>query len=373
MYPFNDEFQETQKRIELGDRRRIAIAAHYEVREVLQANSALVEHGLADILIGSYARSVSIWPGKDVDILGRLEAFTINSLDPDAAYQLFLDALRVFDRVGRLTEQPRSLKVDFGADKAPSEASIRSTGLEFGWSRSDVDRLVRDASDLMFEFSVDVVPAVRWDDHYGIPELAISALGVRSRRGTWQKTNPVKLNELTSLRNNKPKIAGTGAFVRTVKAIKQVKTHHLPDTKPSSLFYEFILHEGFADGSITGDTWAEITASALDFIARRMGTVSTDPICDPVLGQAYEPVPSDASLETCREVFADLAAKATFAVSSSDRCQAAINWRTVFGGNPRHAKVFPLPPGCRGTGAEQGAAAMNMSSGGTEERSFGRR
>ncbi len=372
MFPLTEEFLETHQRINLGDRRRIAIAAHFEVRSILQTDPALRSRELSDVLIGSYARRVSIYPGKDVDVFGRLLAHTIDSITPTDAYALFRTALAAYARADRLTEQPRSLKVDFGPDRVPSETSIQAAGREYEWAKVDVDRLVANAAEVAFEFSVDVVPAVAWGDHYGIPELSISPEGTRIMAGTWQQTNPVELTEQTRQRNQEPEIGGLGAFVRCVKTIKQIKSHHLSDVKPSSLFYEFILHEGFENGAIDGDSWAEITASTLDFIARRMGTVTTQPVCDPVLGIPYQPLPTDGSLETCRHLFDDLGAKAAFAASTTDRCQAAINWRTIFGANPKHSVLFPLPPGCRGSGVAQGAVGTNLSSGGTEERSFGR-
>lgn len=56
-----------QQNIALGDRAIVVIAAHVEVRSVLRASGELLAHGLDDVLIGSYARRVMNWPGKDVD------------------------------------------------------------------------------------------------------------------------------------------------------------------------------------------------------------------------------------------------------------------------------------------------------------------
>jgi hypothetical protein len=72
-------------------------------------------------------------------------------------------------------------------------------------------------------------------------------------------------------------------------------------------------------------------------------------------------------------VFDTLARGAARAVSASTRCQAAIEWRQIFGGNGQWDHVFPLPPGCRGTGTTMGAAVANIAVGGTAERSFGDR
>ncbi len=373
VYSFNTEFGKAQNNINLGDRTKIAIAAHIEVRTVLAANPALREAGLADVLVGSYARSLSIWPGKDVDVFGRLAEHTVDTITPSGAYELFAAALAPFDDQGRLTRQPRSLKVSFSPEHPVPERSIRAAGEAQGWSMAEIRDLVAKATSLDFEFSVDVVPGVGWEPHYGIPEVDIAADGTRSLSQAWKRTNPVALNDETVERNRKPTISGQGAFVPTVKALKQIKTHHLTDVKPSFLFYEFMLHEGFTDSHIEGETWADITASALSYVATRLGTALTNPVCDPILGEPYAPAPDLATLDASRMLWSDLVAKATFAVNTRDRCQAAITWRQILGTNRGDREVFPLPDGCRGSGVAQGAAATNLSSGGTEERSFGRR
>jgi hypothetical protein len=368
--PLHHEFIIKQRNIALGDRALIAIAAHVEVRSVLRAAPLLVAHNLDDILIGSYARRVSIWPGKDVDVFGRLMADTIDSLGPDAAYELFRNALKHYADQDRLTTQPRSLKVEFGPTRAPAVSSIREAAKDYRWDSQRVERVVANIDDVAFEFSVDVVPAVVWGLHYGIPDLARLATGERYRTGRWLETNPVKLTELTQQRNRSPRIVGAGAYVRTVRAVRQVKSHHLRNAKPSSLYYELILHEGFASGAIAGGTWADVTASALRYVASRLATAAVDRVCDPVLQRPYLPAPSATELEAARAVFDDQARRARRACAET-RCQAAIGWRAVFGSNAKLTDVFPMPDGCRGTGAAMGAATANLASGGTAERSFG--
>ena len=372
-FPFNEEFLTTHQRISLGDREIVAIAAHVEVREELQRDPALRKCGLNDVLVGSYARHVSIWPGKDVDVLGRLMLHTTSTLTPNQAYGAFERALTKYRLEGRLTCQPRSLKVSFGPSRTPMAESIRAAAAEYDWEAERVSRVIRNLGQLAFEFSVDVVPAVPWGDHYGIPDLGVDPNGLRVRSGTWEITSPVELNCLTVERNRDPEIGGIGAFVRAVKMLKQLKAHHLPESKPSSLYYEFILHEGFAARGVHGESWADLTASALGYVAGRLGTVAAQPVCDPVLGKAYCPAPQEADLRRASSKFEDLARRAQRAVATTDRCQAAIEWRQVLGRNGAHGEVFPLPPGCRGTGVAMGAAAVNVSSGGTQERSFGSR
>lgn len=146
---------------------------------------------------------------------------------------------------------------------------------------------------MQFEFSVDVVAAVISGKHYAIPEIDTwDDQGVRRRTGSWCPTDPVALNDLTATRNRDPQIGGVGAFVRMVKEIKQIKAAHLRDLKPSALFYEFILHEGFESGDIGGESWADMTSNALSYIADRLQTIETDPVCDPALHEPYRPMPA---------------------------------------------------------------------------------
>jgi hypothetical protein len=372
-HDLHDEFLEAQRRVSLGDRALVAIAAHVEVRAVLRASGELLAHGLDDVLIGSYARRVSIWPGKDVDVFGRLMSETTDTIGPDAAYHIFERALARFASEGRLTLQPRSLKIDYSQRRTPSPEYIRAAAHEYSWASQRVDYVINNLRDVAFEFCVDVVPAVTWEDHYGIPEVAtIPEQGHRYRTGRWRLTSPMELILKTREANRRPRIAGVGAYVRTVKAIKQLKSAHLDGQKPSSLYYEFILHEGFERGSITGTSWADITVSALTYIARRLASADADPVRDPVLDEPYEPAPSAAGLATARAAFDELEQRARRAAASDSRCQAALDWRAVFGANQKYDHVFPLPPGCRGTGTAMGvAAAANLATGGTREKSFG--
>lgn len=373
VHSLHDQFTEMHRNIALGDRALVAIAAHVEVRSVLRASKELRAHGLDDVLIGSYARRVSNWPGKDVDVLGRLMAETVDTLSPGTAYGMFGLALQPFADQGRLVPQPRSYKVEFGPGRYPSAQFIRNAAEEYGWGASRVARAIAGLDQLGFEFSVDVVPAVLWDDHYGIPEIGLIAqTGERYRTGRWRLTSPVKLTEQTQLRNRLPLVAGVGGFVRTVKAVKQVKSHHLASAKPSALYHEFILHEGFGDGAIDGESWADLTSSAFNYISRRLSDANTRPVCDPILNSPYDPAPTVGELNEAGKIFDELARRARHALIA-DRCQAAIEWRYVFGGNGKLDQVFPLPPGCRSTGFEMGAAAANVATGGTGERSFGDR
>jgi hypothetical protein len=372
IHPLTEQFGLMRADIALGDRALVAIAAHVEVRAVLHESASLHSHGLDDVLVGSYARKVSIWPGKDVDVFGRLTSETVGSISPDAAYTLFDDALARFDDQGRLTRQPRSLNVGFSRDRVPSVRSVRTAADQYGWEQSRVSEVVANLDRLGFDFSVDVVPAVAWDGNYGIPEVGKPGPDAdRQRTGGWLRTDPVQLLDRTCDRNRGLTIGGTGAFVPTVKTLKQIKAAHLKGAKPSFLYYEFALHEGFASGEIDGDSWADVTASALAFLAGRLGEAR--PVCDPVLEQPYQPTPTPDDVTTARRALDALARRANRAITTDNRCQAAIEWRHVLGGNHRTDAVFPLPSGCRASGTAMGAAAVNVATGGTGERSFGER
>lgn len=65
VHPLADQFGDLYKEIPLGERSLVAIAAHTEVRSVLRASGDLKDLGLDDMLVGSYARRVMNWPGRD--------------------------------------------------------------------------------------------------------------------------------------------------------------------------------------------------------------------------------------------------------------------------------------------------------------------
>jgi hypothetical protein len=354
--PLTTQFVEAQSNVNLGTRRLVAMAAHSEVRAELNRCSPLVEHDLVDVLIGSYARNTGIWPGKDVDILAKLTSDDIESIRPEMAYNLCLEALRPRYE-GRLTEQPRSIKIDFGPadDRAPEEQYLRKAAV----ARSDV-----------FNFSVDVVPAVRCGDIWAIPSRQHELWQRTSALERWVLTDPERLTELTVERNKEPMISGQGAFVPTVKAVRQIRQAHLGDAKPGGLYFELIIHQGFSDGAVTGDTWADLTASALTFVSQRLRTTPADPLCDPVLGEPYAPAPDSSALARAASVFEQLAVRAAAALNQ-DKCPAAAAWREVFGDNG-NGPVFPLPAGCRADGSIMvPGAAANTLSGSDEARGFG--
>jgi len=342
--PLTGEFKAMQQNINLGIRRKVAIAAHFEVRAALVLAPALASRGLDHVLIGSYPRNTGIWPGKDVDVFGKLTRESIDSIDPDAAYNLFYGVL-VEAFPGRVSPQARSVKVDYEPGVLPGATFVREAA---AFLNEDAAALPPPSAG--FEFSVDVVPAVRFGDVWGIPHRNRGDWVRSAATDRWTRTNPEELTSLTQRQNGRCAIGGQGAYVPTVKAVRQIRCAHLGDLKPGGLYFELLAYEGFANDQIVGDSWAEVTASALGYIAARLRTVGSSPVCDPVLDQPYRPSPEPAAISHAADVFAQVAAKAKSALHA-DLCAAAAAWREIFGTNTHtNGPVFPLPPNCRADG-----------------------
>src|SRR5438105_2311703 len=110
-----EQFNGALTRIEIsGERLKLAISSHKEIREVLLASERLRDWGLDTVLIGSYARETGVYPGKDVDVFGRLYKLD-TSIAPRTIYDAFLDVLK--KKYGdRAKPQNRSIKVEFKVD-----------------------------------------------------------------------------------------------------------------------------------------------------------------------------------------------------------------------------------------------------------------
>ena len=66
------QFEQALTNIEVnGQRRKRAVEAHTEIRELLQQDDQMKEWGVEPLLIGSYGRGTGIYPGKDVDVFLR--------------------------------------------------------------------------------------------------------------------------------------------------------------------------------------------------------------------------------------------------------------------------------------------------------------
>ena len=310
------------RRKEEGDDARNARLAHAAVRDVLKADPKLRDTwGIKPKLIGSYARDVSIRRVKDVDVFCRLTTAP-ETLAPG---EVMTDFQRVLDAEygDRCTRQHRSFKIDFDD----------------------------------YDLSVDVVPAKPSGDHWKVPSR-----DPEGERGAWVETNPLLLNDLTSEMNGRFLLGQTetGAYVPTVKLIRQVRRHLLgPDSQPGGLFLELMTYQVFDTEMTARTTCADYLTATLEGLAEYFDVVIDDGgLPDPTLGggTTISTRASRAELKAARTKFTDVAKVATEALGTNEVCESARLWQRVLGENC-DGQIFELPTYCSAT-AEPGAASL---------------
>jgi hypothetical protein len=321
METFPQHFRDALTMIGLGAKRDRAIKAHKEVREVLERDETLQGWDVDTILIGSYGRDTAIYPGKDVDVFTKLPG---GPDDPNEVFEA-VKAPLLAHYGDRLEEHRRSLMIEFPGD-----------------------------------FSVDAIPATPTAAHWHIPQT-----DENGNRTAWEETDPERLADLTTKRNQAPVVDGPGAYVPTVKLIRQIRRHHLGDAKPVGLYFELETYWAF-DAGTAGDSFAEILASTLNRIATQLqsGVV----IIDPALGSQYGPAPEPADLDAAAHTFRDLAGKASQALGA-EKCPAAALWRSILGKNEQ-GWVFALPDDCDEQGRTTTRVTPIADKGSREARPF---
>lgn len=327
-----------------GDKAELAKEAHREVRELLEADPTLKEWGIDTILIGSYARQTARYPGKDVDIFLRFTNRT-NRHDPGIIYDHVRDVLvtkyGAIEKQGRVTQQPRSLKIDFADPNLPADQ----------------------------QFSVDAVPAVRWGDHWGIPNRNRDLwLQDESR---WILTDPVQFtNDTTTLAVSAltPTVDGANAYRPIVRLMRQIRHIHLGDARPGGLAVEVACFHAWNAGDVTGDSYAELLVNTLDAVAGDFRTASIKGQLDPVFGTVMQPELAEGVWNDAAWRFEDLAKRGREALAA-DKCRAAKVWRDILGTNDR-GQVLPLPDGCDAAGFPVGAVTAVNAVGSNSPRGF---
>lgn len=333
METLSDQFEAALSRIEItGKKRERAVAAQAEIREHLEGDDVLRGWGVDTVLIGSYARHTSIRPGKDVDVFTKLP-----ELDTTANPSLVFETVRavLVAKYGeRAKPQARSIKVSFDEDGD--------------------------------DFAVDVVPAVRMRARWGIPRRDTSRWADPDPDARWVETDPEHLGELTIENNRLLTVDGRGAYVPTVKLVRQTRRHHRGDAKPGGFYFELLSYWAFRSGATDGDSFAEIFATTLGAIAAQLA--DTTPLIDPVLNRPYKPEPDPNDRADAQATFTRLAAMANRALSVG-RCPAAALWREILGTNDL-GPCFPLPPGCDEDGNEIKRIAPVAATGSREASGF---
>lgn len=311
-------FNEALSTIEPDDDKANAATAHAEVSSVLEADQQLLTWGISPVLIGSYARNVSIKHVKDVDVFGRLEEAD-DTLSPGTALDQFEKVLT--DEYGeeRVERQPRSVKVDF-----PD-----------------------------FKLTVDAVPARRYGDHWEIPSRPEDA-----ERAQWVETNPLLLNDLTIQANKDFTLNDQGIYVPIVKLVRQTRRAWLDD-QPGGLFFEIMTYRAFTNKQPSASSIAEYLTLTLEEIAAMLPDVAENGLDDPTLeGSKITTRAEEGDFDVAVEKIGEAAALARDALDDDDDCSAAIKWTKLLGKTSDGDDVFPLPSYCNSDGTRKSTSSI---------------
>lgn len=341
------EFESAVTNVTIHDEKQTrAAAAHTEVRELLEADRQLRDWGIDTILIGSYARLTGRYPGKDVDVFLRFKNLSVRH-DPGRVYEqvkrVLVDqyGLKDQDPGGRVTEQARSLKIDFEDSGVPADLA----------------------------FSVDAVPAVPWGEHWGIPNRNRDRWDEED--GRWVKTSPVEFavrtNTLATAAST-PTVGNRSAYRPIVRLLRQARHVHLGENRPGGLYAEIAAYYAWSGGRVAGSSWAELLAYSLGAVADEFDLAVTDGMLDPVLGTQLKPALHADQWGSGAAKFRELAGLAKQALDA-DKCLAAKLWRDILGTNDR-GQVLPLPDGCDANGFTIASIAAVEAVGSNQPRGF---
>ncbi len=306
------QFRDASSNVEPSDADKAnAPKAHADVRDVLAKDALLKEWGIDTILIGSYARHVSIKRLRDVDVFSKLP-----TVDRKKSSKEILDH---FEKVltdeygkGRVTRQDRSIAVEFPK----------------------------------FDMHVDSVPARSNEKVWEVPDGGSG----------WVRTNPEKLGDLTSDKNKASLLSGEGIYVPMVKLVRQTRTANLAE-QPGGLYFEILTYWAFESGRVKGDTRAEYFTTTLEQVSWQLdAAIIAGGLKDPTIDSSTITTrATTAELRTASSVFQGLATKARKALSEEDECKSAKLWREILGQNPG-GQVFPLPSYCNADGTTKKSA-----------------
>ncbi|MGI5190358.1 nucleotidyltransferase domain-containing protein [Promicromonospora sp. CA-289599] len=348
METLDNEFDQAVRNVTISGEKRVrAIAAHTEVRELLEADKELQEWGVDSILIGSYARQTARYPGKDVDIFLRFNNLSVRH-SPEKVYNavervlIAQYGLKDEEAGGRVTRQARSLKIDF----------------------PDPDEQFGDDA-----FSIDAVPTVPWEDHWAIPNRDRDLWNKDDKR--WIKTNPVRFAEETNALATaewSPTVGSVNAYRPIVRLLRQVRHVHFGEQRPGGLFTEVAAYYAWNDQVVAGSTWAELLTSTMEQVAKRFEECADHGLPDPVLGTPMKPALESWQWNNAAHGLSRLAEQAREA-SDSERCRAAKIWRDILGTNER-GRVLPIPEGCDANGIPVGPVTAVSSLGSNQPRGF---
>ncbi|WP_280450687.1 nucleotidyltransferase [Nocardia cyriacigeorgica] len=318
MTTLSTRFKGALTTIEPDDDKANAAKAHAEVRKVLEADRKLSDLSIDPVLIGSYARQVSIKHVKDVDVFARLSNAD-ESLAPGDILNSFETVLTDEYGEDRVEKQYRSIKIDF-----PD-----------------------------FNLTVDAVPARAYGDNWEIPNKPEDV-----ERAQWVETNPLKLNDLTTDTNNEFLLNGDGIYVPIVKLVRQVRRTWLDD-QPGGLFFELMTYWYFTNERPLAASVAEYLTLTLDGIAEMLPSVAADGLDDPTLpGEKISTKATNKDLETAQVKIREAADLAADALADEDDCSSAAKWRGLLGKTSDGEDVFVVPSYCNDDGTPKSATII---------------
>jgi hypothetical protein len=300
------QFKDALTVIEPGDDAVSAAAAHAEVRDCLADDQELVAWGIHTVLIGSYAREVSICRVKDVDVFCELPKLP-DDYDPQNLLHkmamVLAECYPPVDGEARVRKNDRSVAVDFPE----------------------------------FDMHVDVVPARPCADAWEIPK----------KSGGWERTDPVEFGKLSSARNTEY----DGFYVPTVKLLRQTRRALLGASKPGGLFIEVAAYHAFellplpnAVDALKSN--AEYYTRALEEMVPlvRNHADGSAPLANPALpDQDLVAKATQAEWDALVEKWEYAATSAKLAFESEDVHDAARRYQELLGENSEGEQVFTLP------------------------------
>lgn len=350
------EFTQGVTNVTVNDKKlELAIAAHTEIRDLLNADEELRKWGINPFLIGSYGRQTARYPGKDVDVFLRFNNLSARH-DPGKIYAAVERVLvakygsKDDNPEGRVTRQARSLKIDFPDAEEP--ASYGAT------SFSDTS------------FSVDAVPAVPWQGHWGIPNRDRKQWD-KEENQRWIKTDPIQFDKDTDalcMASWSSQVGSRNAYRPVTRLLRQVRHTHLRSQRPGGLFVEVAAFHVWKAQLVTGSTWAELLTSTLEQVAGQFTEYEQTGLPDPVFGTPMKPALGFALWAAAASSFNWLAEQGREALDA-DPCRAAKIWRSILGTNER-GEVLILPDGCDANGFPLSAISAVTAVGSDQPRGF---
>jgi hypothetical protein len=313
------QFKDALSAIQPGDDAVHAQEAHNAVSEVLEKDEKLEKLGASAVLIGSYARKVSIRRVKDVDVFLRLKEAD-SSTRPGATIDHVVEVLED-GFPGQVERQHRSVKVDF-----PD-----------------------------YDLSVDVViarPCVDHpDEHWQIPQRIEDDGSAR-----WIETNPTEMTRLSTEANARYVLgAGStkGVYVPIVKLMRQIRRTWLDD-HPGGYYIEVLTWHAFEREQPEEGTYADYLTVILRSVADDLPNYRSGGPADPTMeDKTISTSATSDDIDAAADKLAEAAALAESALADDDACSSAKKWQSLLG-QTHHVEdpdwVFPMPSYCTADG-----------------------